>query len=42
MAGLTSGLNVQPFLQIQKSGGTGTPAVSIAQFGIQYEYSYGA
>lgn len=42
MSGLTAGLNVQPFLQISKSGGTGTPAVSIAQYGIQYEYSYGA
>jgi hypothetical protein len=42
MAGLTAGLNVQPFLQIQKSGGTTTPAVSIAQFGIQYQYAYGA
>jgi hypothetical protein len=38
MSGLTSGLNVQPFLQIQKSGGTSTAAVSIGQFGIQYQY----
>lgn len=42
MSGLTAGLNVQPFLQIQKSGGTTTPAISIAQFGIQYNYAYGA
>ena len=42
MSGLTAGLNVQPFLQFQKSGGTATPAVSIAQFGINYNYAYGA
>lgn len=42
MSGLTSGLNVQPYLQLQKASGTGVAAVSIAQFGIQYQYAYGA
>lgn len=42
MSGLTAGLNVQPFLQLSKPSGTGVPNVSIAQFGIQYQYAYGA
>jgi len=42
MSDKTSGQNVQPYLQIAKTSGTGTPAVTIAQFGIQYTYSYGA
>ena len=42
MSALTAGLNVQPFLQIAKASGTGVPSVSIAQFGIQYQYAYGA
>jgi hypothetical protein len=42
MSGLTAGLNVQPFFQIGKASGTGTPVATIAQFGIQYQYAYGA
>jgi len=42
MSALTAGLNVQPFVQLQKASGTGVPSVSIAQFGVQYAYAYGA
>ena len=42
MSGLTSGLNVQPYLNILKASGTTVDAVHIAQFGIQYSYAYGA
>ena len=41
MSGLTSGLNVQPYLNILKASGTTVDAVHIAQFGIQYSYAYG-
>lgn len=42
MSGLTAGLNVQPFVQVQKAAtsSTGTPSVTLAQFGIQYEWAY--
>ncbi len=42
MSGLTAGLNVQPMVQIQKASGTGVPSVTLAQFGVQYEWGYGA
>lgn len=42
MSGLTAGLNVQPFMQLHKASGTGVGSVQIAQFGITYEWSYGA
>ena len=42
MSLLTAGLNVQPMVQIQKASGTGVPAVTLAQFGCQYEWAYGA
>jgi hypothetical protein len=42
LAGAAAGQNVQPFVQIQKASGTGTPAITIAQFGIQSQYSYGS
>lgn len=44
MSGLADGLNVQPFVQIQKAAtsSTGVPSVTLAQFGVQYEYAYGA
>lgn len=42
MSGLAAGGDVQPYVQIQKSGGTGTPAVTLRQFGISYKWSYGA
>jgi len=42
MAGVTSGQNVQPFVQLQKASGTGVPSVTLKQFGIQYRWSAGA
>ena len=42
MSDLTAGLNVQPWIQLQKASGTGVPSVTIAQFGAQYEWAYGA
>lgn len=42
MSGITAGQNVQPIIQLQKASGTGVPAVSIAQFKIQYRYAHGA
>jgi len=39
---IASGHNMQPFVQLQKSGGTGTPAVQLAQWGITYKTSYGS
>lgn len=42
MSALTAGLNVQPWVQIQKASGTGVPAVTLAQFGVCYEWAYGA
>lgn len=42
MSALTAGLNVQPWVQIQKASGTGVPAVTLAQFGVCYEWGYGA
>lgn len=42
LAGAAAGQNVQPFVQLQKASGTGVPAITIAQFGIQYAYSYGS
>jgi len=42
MSDLTAGLNVQPWVQIQKASGTGVPSVTLAQFGVQYEYAYGS
>lgn len=40
MSNLAAGLNVQPFVQLQKASGTGVPSVTIAQFGAQYAYGY--
>jgi hypothetical protein len=42
MSSVAAGQNVQPYIQIQKASGTGTPAVSIAQWGITYKWSYGS
>ena len=42
MSDVSSGTNVQPMVMIQKSGGTGVPAVQLAQWGITYKTSYGA
>ena len=40
MASPAAGQNVQPFIQLHKASGTGTPAVTLAQFGITYQKSY--
>jgi len=40
MSDLSSGLNVQPFVQLQKASGTGVPTVTLAQFGVSYEWAY--
>jgi len=40
--GITAGQNVQPIVQLQKASGTGTPSVTIAEFGAQYATAYGA
>lgn len=42
MASLASGLNVQPFIQIHKASGTGTPAVTLKKFHIRYTEASGA
>jgi hypothetical protein len=42
MAGLTAGLNVQPFVQLQKASGTGVPTVTIKKFHIKYREANGA
>lgn len=40
MSGVASGTNVQPFVQLQKASGTGTPSVTLAQFGVTYDWAY--
>ena len=42
MAAATAGQNVQPFIQLQKSGSASVASVTVAQFGITYKWSYGA
>ena len=42
MSAAAAGQNVQPFVQLQKSGGTAVGNVTIAQFGITYKWTYGA
>lgn len=42
MSALASGLNVQPYIQLQKASGTGIPAVTIKKFKIQYTEASGA
>lgn len=42
MASVTAGQNVQPFIQLQKASGTGTPSVTIAKARIKYTTAYGA
>lgn len=42
LANVTSGQNVQPFVQLHKASGTGVPSISIALFRAQYKYAYGA
>jgi hypothetical protein len=42
MSDLTSGLNVQPMVQLQKASGTGVPSITIAAVKAVYSYAYGA
>jgi len=42
LAGVTAGQNVQPFIQIQKASGTGTPSITIAEVEYDEAYSYGS
>jgi hypothetical protein len=42
MSSISAGQNVQPLVQLQKASGTGVASVSLAQFGVQYNWSYGA
>lgn len=42
MSALASGSNVQPFVQLHKASGTGTPAVTLALVEIDYKYALGA
>jgi len=41
LAGITSGQNVQPMIQLQKASGTGVPSITIAQITTQQRYAYG-
>ncbi len=41
MSALAADQNFQPYVQLGKASGTGVPFVTIAQFGIQYEWEYG-
>jgi len=34
--------NLQPFIQLQKASGTGTPAVTIREVNVTHRYAYGA
>lgn len=42
MSNLSAGLNVQPFVQLQKASGTGVPSITIKKFRIQYTEAAGA
>lgn len=42
MSSVTAGQNVQPFVQLHKASGTGTPAITIAQVTTVQRYAYGA
>lgn len=42
MSDVTSGQNVQPYIQISKPSGTGVPSVTIARYEVEYNYAYGA
>ena len=42
MSSVSSGTNVQPFVQLHKASGTGVGSVTLAQFGATYKWSYGA
>lgn len=40
MSAISAGQNVQPFIQLQKASGTGTPSVTIAKIAYQLSYAY--
>lgn len=40
MQAIASGTKIQPFLQLQKASGTGTPSVTVRSCTIVYKYSY--
>lgn len=42
LAGVSAGQNVQPFFQLQKASGTGTPSLTIARVAYDEAYSYGS
>jgi hypothetical protein len=42
MSAAAADQNVQPIVQLQKASGTGVAAVTLAQFGIIYKWTYGA
>lgn len=42
MANLAAGLNVQPYAKVNRASGSGTPAITVAQFGVVFNYAYGA
>ena len=42
MSDISSGLNVQPYVSLGKASGTGIQKLDIAQFGVTYNWSYGA
>lgn len=42
MSAVTSGQNVQPFVQLQKASGTGVANVTISQVRVVHNYAYGA
>jgi len=42
MSAISSGQNVQPFIQIHKASGTGVGSITIAKWEAQYTYAYGA
>lgn len=42
MSAVAAGTNVQPFVQLHKASGTGTPSITIAQIVTQQRYAYGA
>lgn len=42
MSAVAAGTNVQPFVQLHKASGTGTPSITIAQITTQQRYAYGA
>jgi hypothetical protein len=42
MSDAPAGQNVQPYIQLSKASGTGTPSITVAQVGVQTQLAYGA